>query len=732
MTAGRTRHSRRRAALPALMLATALATLTVVPAAQAADKALPVASSAAKDDAPAKGWLQIDADHASYDPDTKIYSAQGHVVIQYEGRTLYADEVTYDQASNEVTAKGDVVLKDPSGAQLATSEVMLTSDLATGVIKGLQAVLPDGSQLAAESADRTGGNRTVLHYAVYSPCTICDGQEPLWQIKARKVIHDEATRTLMYRDAVMEVKGVPIFYVPYLEHPDPTVDRRTGLLTPNFTTDSLLGVSVELPFYWAPSATRDFTFTPKITSNEGVILFGEYRENVGFGTQSLSGSVTHPDRRDAMGNRTGTKIWRAHVFGNGRYDLGNKWNGGFDIAWASDDTYLRRYDISRADSLTNNFFVSRYTDHTLLSIDSYAFQGLRQEDVQNKIPVILPMINYEYNSPAGWQGSRWSVRGNFLAMHRVEGVNMYRWSGKGSWAVPYTNDLGQQFRLTTAFRGDLYLINDPNNPGSDYFEGRAAPSVALDWSWPFARTDGHFQHVIEPVVSVVAAPEESNPQRIPNEDSIDVQFSDLNLFSHDRSPGLDIWESGVRATYGLRYSLFSDTGVQGSMLLGQSWRISGQSPFPENSGLGSDRSDLVMGLMLAVPGWLELHESVRLDQRHLKIQKNQLQLFAGPPKLQVRLGYLDAAPQGFDLSLPRREEINLGAHVKLSDDWAADGVLIQSFDKSVNTIEWEFGLTYESRCLRLQTTLRRNFAEDRDIRPSTTLFVKISLLNLGS
>ena len=723
MAAATRRTARHGAFKAALLLATALAGASIAAPALADETAQPAA--------PAKGWLQIDADHGGYDPDGKIYTAEGHVVIQYEGRTLTADKVTYDEAAGEVTASGNVVVTDPSGAAFATDEVRLTSDLASGVIKGFQGVLPDGSQLAAASAERTGGNRTVLHYAVYSPCTVCDDEAPLWQIKARKVIHDQAERTLRYRDAVMEVKGVPIFYIPYMEHPDPTVDRRSGLLTPNFTTDSLLGFSVELPFYWAPSATRDFTFTPKITSNEGIIMFGEYRENVGYGTHVLSGSITHPDRRDINGDRTGTKIYRAHVFGDGRYDLGKQWTGGFDIAWASDDTYLRRYDISRADSLTNNFFLNRFTEHTMLSVDAYAFQGLRQEDVQDQIPIILPLISYQYQSSPGWQNSRWKVDGNTLALHRVDGINMYRMSGESSWEVPYTNALGQQFRFTTAMRGDVYLIDDPSRPGGAYVEGRAAPSAALDVSWPFARMAGHFQHIIEPIVSVVAAPDESNPDRIPNEDSIDVQFSDLNLFRHNRSPGFDVWESGVRANYGIRYSIFSDSGVQGSFLIGQSWRLSGQSPFPMNSGLDDNRSDVVMGMMLSVPGWVELHHSVRFDEQTWKIQKNQLQLFAGPEKLQVKLGYLDAAPQGFDTSLPRREEVNLGAHVKLSNDWSADGTLIQSFDKSVNTIEWEFGLTYESRCLRLQTSLRRNFAEDRDIRPSTTLFIKISLANLG-
>lgn len=715
----------RRSLRAALLIGTALAGIAPTRAALAQETPAEAAQ-------PPKGWLNIEADTGRYIENGDVFIAEGNVHITYEGRTLDADRVEYSQATGQVKATGNVVLRDPSGAAFTTQEVELTDDLREGVIKGLQAVLGDGSQLAAQSARRTDGNRTVLSYAVYSPCNVCDGEKPLWQVKARRVVHDQAEHTLRYKDAVMEVKGVPVFYLPYLEHPDPTVDRRTGLLTPGFSTDSELGIGVEMPFYWAPSDSVDFTLTPKWTTNEGIILGGEYRQNVGFGTHEFSGSITRPKDRDENNMRLDDHIIRGHLFGNGRYNLGNTWRGGFDVAYTTDDTYLRRYDISRADSLTNNFFVDHISEQELLSIDAYAFQGLRQEDVQAQIPVILPMIDYQYRSLPGWMNSVWSTESNFLALNRSDGIDMYRLSGTGSWELPFTNQLGQQFRLTASMRGDLYVVNDPERSTDADAEGRLAPSLAMDWSWPFARsTSNGLQHIIEPIASLVVAPNESNPEDIPNEDSIDVQFSELNLFRHNRSPGFDILESGTRVNYGVRYSLIDDSGIQGSMLVGQSWRLSGQSPFPANSGLDNDRSDIITSMMLSVPGLIELHHSMRLDESDLSIEKNQVQIYAGPEDWNLQLGYLDVSAQGFDTSLPHREEINLGAYAKLSDQWSANGSIIQSFDKNVGTIEWAVGVAYQSRCIRLETTLRRNYAEDRDIRPSTSVYFKIALANLG-
>lgn len=706
---------------------TAASTIALMAAASAAIAAEPDGA----DRKIADGWLEIEANEARFDPETRTYTAKGDVVITYEQRTVKAARVVYDEETGEVTAAGGVTLRDPGGTVIYAERVQLTRDLEDGFIEGIQALLADGSHLAAREGRREGGNRNTLSYAVYSPCEICAGEEPLWQIKARRVVHDQEDRTLRYKDAFLEVKGVPVFYLPWFSHPDPTVDRRTGLLPPDFSTDSQLGVGIKIPFYWAPNDHRDFTIAPKWTSNEGPILFGEYREHVGYGTHRLEGSVTRPIERDANNEPTGERILRGHVFGNARYKLDGNWRGGFDVAWASDDTYLKRYDISRADRLRNNLFIDRLDPRSYFAVNAFTFQGLRQEDIQDQIPVILPLIEYHYRSKPGWRGSVWSTEGNFLALHRVDGRDMYRMSLGGEWALPYTTASGQKLRLSLRSRGELYAIHDAEQPDATWTESRIAPMAALEWRWPFVRRIGAAQHVIEPVANIVAAPEDKNPTDIPNEDSLDFEFSDLNLFRLNRSPGFDIWEDGTRASYGLRYKLLSAGGAQGSVLVGQSWRFTGRSPFPARTGLDDDRSDIVTGITLNVPGYFDLHHSMRINEGDLSIERNQVELYAGPPSFRVRLGYLDAGPQGFDPNLPEREEVDVAAHIRLTDTWSTDAQLVQSFDEEVGTIRWAFGVTYEGTCLRLQTTLERNYARDRDIQPTTSVFFRISLVNLG-
>ena len=93
----------------------------------------------------------------------------------------------------------------------------------------------------------------VLWNGVYSPCEVCKKQPnsvPLWQLRANKIIHDKEEKEIVYHNAFMDFWGVPIFYTPYFFHPDATVKRKTGLLTPFFGQSTDLGTIFSQPVFF--------------------------------------------------------------------------------------------------------------------------------------------------------------------------------------------------------------------------------------------------------------------------------------------------------------------------------------------------------------------------------------------------------------------------------------------------------------------------------------------------
>ncbi len=192
----------------------------------------------------------ISADQITYDQNLGIVTASGNVELAQKDRVLLADNVSYNLKTDVVTASGNISLLDPSGNVIFANFAELTNDMAEGFIRDIRVLLTDRSRLAAASGLRTGDNTTVFKKGVFSPCELCRDdptRAPLWQLKALEIEHDQEDQVIRYRDAWMEIFGMPVFYTPYFEHPDPTVKRKSGLLTPTFGNSEVLGATYEQP-----------------------------------------------------------------------------------------------------------------------------------------------------------------------------------------------------------------------------------------------------------------------------------------------------------------------------------------------------------------------------------------------------------------------------------------------------------------------------------------------------
>jgi LPS-assembly protein len=243
-----------------------LAVAVILAASTAAPSTASTADGAITDDTIVTSEpVRIIADEVIHDRELATITARGKIELSQGERLLFADQVTFDQGRNMVIAAGNVALLDPGGDVLTAEYLELNGTLKDGFILNLQAMLADGSRLAARRLTRKAGQSKVMDYGVYSPCNLCPDKPdrpPLWQIKALTVIHDETAKDLIYKDAWLELWGTPIAYVPFFFHPDPSVDRRTGLLPPRLGQTQQLGSIVGTPYYWAIAPDRDLQIEP--------------------------------------------------------------------------------------------------------------------------------------------------------------------------------------------------------------------------------------------------------------------------------------------------------------------------------------------------------------------------------------------------------------------------------------------------------------------------------------
>ena len=305
--------------------------------------------------------LILEADSVTYDTQARIARAIGDAEAFYGDRVLGADALIYDVENGTVSADGAVALRNDDGSFLFAEDAVLATDLTDGTITQPRLLIEGGGKLAAVSGERIDGRYSVLSKAVYSACDVCiDDPTPLWRVRANKVIHDEVTRDIIYQDATFDVEGVSVFYLPYFRHPDPSVERRSGFLTPKISRNETIGLTVKTPYFLNLAPNRDLTVTPYVTSRDGLLLEGEYRARTEHGQYRLFGTGT-------INNTLGDgDEFRGALNGDGLFELDplgvEGWYAGFDIDLASDDTFLRRYEYSDEDRATSRAFVGSQTD----------------------------------------------------------------------------------------------------------------------------------------------------------------------------------------------------------------------------------------------------------------------------------------------------------------------------------------------------------------------------------
>jgi len=715
-----------------------LALIATMPVMAAAQETINIAAQSVTPSPDA--FVELAADTLVYDESSKSVTAQGNVSIAHQGYSLMADHVIYYELVGEVHATGNVQITDPDGSMLLVDEARLDNELREGFIKNIRLILSDGSRLSASEGERSAGGRSRMEHVSFTPCPVCEDdveKDPVWMIRAVRVIHDEEKKRFYYKDAVMEVLGVPILYLPAISHPDPRVKRASGFLIPEIGGRNDMGLSVALPYYHVFNDSMDATITPIINSKERPVLSGQFRRHLGVGELQLDGSATYTHQRDTNNAKLDTQEWRGHAFAKGNVEHQDNWLTNYQLQWASDDTYLRRYGFGDYDSLTSNIQTQAFWGQSWLSIRALSFQGLRTEDDQGRAAMALPMIQYEYVGKQGQNGGRWTGGASSVALVRTDGMDTLRTSGHMGWELPHITRWGQVVKLTGKLRGDVYHVNDaaraddPQYAGKDGTHSRFLPMVSASTSWPFASYQGQTTQIIEPIVDVVIAPQRTPRDVFPNEDSRNFELSDANILDENRFPGIDRWEGGARLNYGLRWQM-ETPGLLTDVFFAQSYRFNEEiSLFGDGSGLEENFSDYVARVEVEAQKFGSIAYRVRLDKDTFKVRRQELSMRAGDERTNINIRYFRLLRGDEFFGADDRHEINAGGSIGLKANWSAFGHITSDLTDGYKAIAHSLGLLYRDDCLELSLAWQKSFTRDRDIVPGSSIMFRLRLKHLG-
>lgn len=607
----------------------------------------------------------LEANEVISDEENGTLTAIGEVEGRYEDRTLRANRVDYDLNTGVVLATGDVVLIESSGDLQYADKIELSDKLEAGAATNFTARLASGANTAARFVARDEGGEMEFYSVVYTACEICRDSEgevkkPTWQVKARRLRQDKDTNTIRYKDAVLEVFGIPVFYSPYLAHPDPTQDRASGLLFPILGLSQSRGVTYGQPYYWAVDDYTEATITPRFYSQVNPLLSATGRRKFATGEINMAGSITYATPFDDEGrslddptlfqdpsNASDGAEVSGHIFLDGYFKPSREWHYGYTAMYQTDDTFRDRYGLNnrfRSSGLiedqprtnTSQAFVAGQGENYRFSILAAEFQSLGSRIVRNPTtdllvvgrdnddeqPVIAPIINGEYYMNDPWIGGRVRAFGNLSYLTRADGNDYGRATFGTEYSKTWITPIGLEVKPFGWSRVDSYEL-DTNNDTSLSFT-RGLGQVGVDVRYPFIRKGKAVDLVFEPRVKLTQSFGDAKLDNFIDpvdglsvlEDGDSPDLDAALLFESNKADGYDFFEDGRRLDVGASISAHwtmrnRDSYI--SLFGGRSLVSDAANPFGRQSGLADEEPDYVAELGLNLGGLIEGRTLLRYD-----------------------------------------------------------------------------------------------------------------------
>ena len=720
----------------------------------------------------------MEADEVVRDDDAGVTTANGHIEVRYNGRTLRGDKLVYDDKSGVIRGYGHIAIVNSDGSSEYADEIVLDEDMRAGVALGFSARLQENVKIAAASAAKRNENIEELNKAIYTPCEICakDGspRTPTWSIAAERVVRDKKRKIVYYRNARFRLFGVSVAYLPLFWHADPAADRTSGFLVPKGSVSDRRGLSYEQPYYWAISPSSDLIISPQINSKIAPFLNGEVRKRFYSGEVDVRFGYTHARDFDGRGNEIpGTSTDRSYILGRGAFQIDDKWLWGFTAERSSDDLIFDKYEIGKvyisrgpyvADDrrLISQIYTIRQDERSYFSVAAMSIQGLRPGAIDPKtgfafgendrvFPVIGPLIEGHYEPAPKILGGRLRAHTSAVVLsreqsqtdltQRLPGLDSARVTGELDWRRAFISTGGLRFEPFVNARADVYKLHDiltgvGSATRSDEMT-RGLATAGVDVTYPFYKRIKDATIILEPVAQVAASPnarqvvigrDPTTGEKIYlNEDSVAFEFDETTLFRANKFPGYDLYEDGVRLNVAGRASVMWDDGRRANFLLGRSFRTEENAVFTDRSGLRTKASDWIVAADAQPMRGLSMFARARLDSDTLDIHR----LEAGANIYNKRgNGFVRYLTDDFDINGAKRENLDVGGEIYLSRNY---GVSVYG-NRDLRADSWvirDVGVFYRDDCLRVDVIYRREDTIVGRLLPSESVSVRLTLATLG-
>lgn len=629
-------------------------------------------------------------------------------------KTITADKIEYDVKSETIKTSGDTEIVNQSGQRMTLTDSYLSKNGENLSGSDIKLWLGDHVYVESDNIVRSGID-TIAYDATFTACDNCDAFGDAWTITTKKITHDMESRMLRFYSPVLRTYDIPVFWLPFFEMPDPGIKHKSGFLMPDFGSTNNMGTQINIPLYISFSDTHDLTFTSSILTKENPLFQIEHRLNLNHSQYRTQGAYTH--------NRDGEDRW--YIFNNDVIELGDYARATVYLERASDKTFLQKYGFYEDQPyLDSGATIELFGESGYVVADAHIFQELRATTGQYSVPSgnILPNVRATYQTAPLFKETFVKLNADVLGISG-DGTASQRLVGDARIVSPWTLWGGNRITASVSARYDVYNFYHTDIVDVADFSGlkdRFLPSGYVEWGLPLFRPSDNWTHVIEPRARFTAMRRTGEDQFTFNNDSAGTFLSDTTLFSDNRFSGLDLWENGTYADYGMRYSAFNQSGQMIEVFLGQTYDFSERADTDPNSGFHNGASDFVGRIEYDNSKWIDLATRFRLSREDLSPRHVETSAIIGTSRNFINIGHIWS--QQFIDSHTQDDSINelmAGIGIQLTDRWSL------RFNALYNMTNGQFqrhggGIFYTHPCYYLSVEYRRDNAVKYDYVGTTS------------
>ena len=553
-----------------------------------------------------------------------------------------------------------------------------------------------------------------IYKAVFSTCNIKNKKCRGWEVNTKEFNHDKKKKIFEYNDSWLKLFDYKVFFLPYFNHPDPSVKRKSGFLTPSYSTSESLGISLNIPYFKTLSVDKDITFSPRFYANKSFLLQNEYR-------QALRNSKILSDFSFLIGD-AGTK---GHFFFNqvGKFNDNTKFE--LNLQNVKGDNYLKNHKLTDTSKivkddnlLISNLDINWNFDKAKLETSFKIFEDLSR-NYHDRYQYVFPDFKFSRNLdlPKNYNGKfnfdSYGYNKNYDT-NVIEAIitNDFLFS---------SNDFVNSNGLISNYDILLKNSNSYSNNSTNFDENSSYDlfgTIKLDAGLPMQKNKDNFIHFIKPVVSIMYSP---NGNR--DLSSKDITLNYNNVFNINRIGNPHQVEGGKSLTAGLEFKRLNPDGTNAiDFKFANVMKTKENIKLPKKSKLNKTRSDIFGNLNYYFSNNYKIGYFFSYDRDLKYSNSDEIDLTYGVNNFITSFSY---HTEGNDLEEKENLKNNTSFHLD------EENIIKFEIAKDLQddfTQYYDLIYEYTTDCISLNLKYNKSFYSDGNLEPSSNLTFLVKII----